>query len=400
MVSSDQLVFLILSTVAFLLVAESCRTIMSDEEKQELVKQLKCVNKPAIKSFQTDHGDILDCILLHNQLAFDHPLLKNRSVQMRPATIPEWITDNNNTSQKSGFLKFLQGGISCPNGTVIVKRTTMQDLIHAKCLKSMGLNYPRYVPSKGKNIDVAGHHFAVTEYRYLNYGAKGNLNIWDPEVLADQFSLSCLSIAGGPKAQLNSISAGWIVNPWLYLGHSRLYTYWTADGFKKTGCFSTQCPGFVQVSSKIPLGILIKPVSSYGGRQFEIDISMHQDRATGDWWLVLNDEYIGYWPKSLFTASGLAEGASFVSWGGEVYSPVTEKSPSMGSGHFPDEGFRKAAYVNGLKVIASTGQAITPTSYSLKTFSDSPKCYRAEYKPAYGEWSSGIFYGGPGGCTF
>ena len=49
-----------------------------------------------------------------------------------------------------------------------------------------------------------------------------------------------------------------------------------ADGFIKTGCFNTLCPGFVQVSTKIPLGYLFNQVSTYGGKQYEIKISIFQ----------------------------------------------------------------------------------------------------------------------------
>jgi len=117
--------------------------------------------------------------------------------------------------------------------------------------------------------------------------------------------------------------------------------------------------------------------------------------------VAFNNNYVGYWPKSLFTDVGLGHGGSLASWGGEVYSPVKEKSPSMGSGHFPKEGFKKAAFVNGLKVIDREIEKIrSPPVKDLRLFANSPKCYKVETKTGVGEeWSSAIFYGGPGGCT-
>ncbi|CAH2078185.1 unnamed protein product [Thlaspi arvense] len=404
--------------VALILVAEGHRKILLEEDEKELERLLNYINKPAIKSFQTEHGDILDCIDIHKQLAFDHPLLKNHTIQLRPTTIPKWTINN---SQKGGSLPFLQDGISCPNGTVVVKRTTHEDLIQAQRLKSMGFNYARYVSSEGTNIDLTGFHFSVGEYKYTHYGAKGNLNLWEPEVSPTQFSAASMLIAKGAKEKFQCIRAGWIVYQWLNRNHTRLYTYWTADGFTKTGCYNLLCPGFVQVSTKIPLGFLLQPVSTYGGQQYELEISIYEvalassnsdhlkvyvpyqnlsphDGKTEDWWLVVFGEHVGYWPNSLFTEGGLSHGASLASYGGEVYSPLNEKTPSMGSGHFPSEGYHKAAYVNGIEVVYDIGgTASRPPLYTIKTSSSTPNCYISEMKPNTPEvWLDALFYGGPG----
>ncbi|KAL0659612.1 hypothetical protein Bca4012_080197 [Brassica carinata] len=222
-------------------VAEAARrAILSQEEKKELERQLKAINKPAIKSFKTEHDEIFDCIDIHKQLAFDHHLLKNHTVQMKPTSVPKWNTSNNN-SQKVDPLQLLPRGISCPDGT-----------------------------------------FATVDYEYSTVsGVKGNINLWDLQVSQDQVSLATMAIAGGPIENLASISVGWMVNPLLYQDHIHLYTYWTADGYKKTGCHDIGCPGFVQVSKRIPLGVL-KPVSIYDGTQYQMELSLHQDRATRD----------------------------------------------------------------------------------------------------------------------
>lgn len=55
---------------------------------------------------------------------------------------------------------------------------------------------------------------------------------------------------------------------------------------------------------------------------------------------MFEDKYVGYQPNEIF--SNLAHGASLMSWGGEIYSTVTELSPPMGSGHFPEEGYRRS----------------------------------------------------------
>lgn len=125
-----------------------------------------------------------------------------------------------------------------------------------------------------------------------------------------------------------------------------------------------------------------------------------QDSKTGDWWLGVFDENVGYWPKSLFTEVGLVHGASLISYGGEVYSPVKEKSPHMGSGHLPIEGYLKAAYVNGIEVADEIdGKLSKPPISTVKPFSSTPNCYRAETKSDSKVPYDAIFYGGPGGCS-
>ncbi|KAL1200976.1 Protein neprosin [Cardamine amara subsp. amara] len=394
--SSTKLILLTLSTIAF--VTESRSTIPSEEEKKELEKLLNHINKPAIKSFQTKHGYILDCIDIQKQLAFDHPLLKNHSIQLKPTYIPKWTSDNT-TSQKSSSLPFQQNAnISCPLGTVIIKRTTLEDLIQIQHLKTLGFNYRT---SKDKRFDITGHHYALAEYYEENFGAMGNINVWDPYVKPDQFSLASISIGGGDKDTLQSISAGWIVSPNLNQHHSGLFIYWTASGYNETGCFNILCPGFVQVSSKFALGDLANPVSTYDGQQYHLIVSIFQDRVTRDWWFMLRDEPIGYLPRSLFDVNGLANKADRVYWGGEVFSAAKRRtSPIMGSGYFAQAGFKKAAFVNGLKVIDRISRKVTsPPISALIPFANSPNCYNIETKTGDGDWYRYIFYGGPEGCT-
>ncbi|EFH62255.1 hypothetical protein ARALYDRAFT_319549 [Arabidopsis lyrata subsp. lyrata] len=369
-------------------------------KKNELEKLLNHINKPAVKSFQTKHGYILDCIDIQKQLAFDHPSLKNHSIQLKPTIIPKWTRDNN-TSQKSSSLPFRQADdISCPLGTVIIKRTTLEDLIQFQRLKSLGFKYP--APQDGNCPGMNRHHFAIAQYYKDNDGARGNINIWDPFVKDDQLSPASISVESGLKDTLQSISAGWIVSPKLNQNHSGLFTYWSVNGYNKTGCYSTLCPGFVQVSSKFALGARAEPVSIYDGQQYQLEVSLFKDYYTGDWWFVLGDEPIGYWPRSLFHFEGLANGANRIFWGGEVFSSVENMiSPIMGSGHFPQEGFKKAAFVNGLKVIDHVSKEVrSPPTSGLMLFANSPTCYNVQTISTVGEeWSSAIFYGGPGGCT-
>ncbi|KAF8048619.1 hypothetical protein N665_2458s0006 [Sinapis alba] len=403
MASFNNFVLLLLLTFTLILVIEAAQergAIPSEEEKKELERQLKAINKPAIKSYKTKQGDIFDCINIHKQLAFDHHLLKNHSVQLKPKNVPEWIISNNN-SWKADPLQYLQEDINCPDGTVIVKRTTMQDLMHAQRLKAIGFSGPRNFLTERNNTDVTGPHYAATvNFGPSNfYGVKGNLNLWNPQVSQDQFSGAFMAVAGGPKKRLSSIYVGWMVNPSLYQispDHVHLYTHWGKDN-DKFGCYDITCPGFVQISKNIPLGGLLQPVSVYNGTQYEIKLSLYQDLGNGDWWFAYNNENVGYWPASLFM--GFEKGANYAAWGGQVYSPVTEKTPVMGSGHWPKEGLNKAAYVNNIKVIKGLGKVLDPERDRLKARETSSKCYRTLYGNGDKEpWLTTLSYGGPAGC--
>ncbi|XP_054779747.1 uncharacterized protein LOC129287565 [Prosopis cineraria] len=50
-------------------------------QKLEVQKLLNKLNKPAVKSIKSPDGDIIDCVSILNQPAFDHPKLKNHKMK-------------------------------------------------------------------------------------------------------------------------------------------------------------------------------------------------------------------------------------------------------------------------------------------------------------------------------
>ncbi|GMP41289.1 hypothetical protein CsSME_00011446 [Camellia sinensis var. sinensis] len=52
------------------------------QKLDDVHKQLKYLNKPALKSIKSPDGDIIDCVYISHQPAFDHPLLKNHTIQV------------------------------------------------------------------------------------------------------------------------------------------------------------------------------------------------------------------------------------------------------------------------------------------------------------------------------
>ncbi|GMJ12234.1 hypothetical protein like AT4G23370 [Hibiscus trionum] len=361
---------------------------ISEEENLEMERQLKLINKPPIKSFKTDYGDILDCIDIYKQHAFDHPLLKDHKVQMEPKNIPKWMMEGE-------FPRLLPNNIKCPPGSVLIKRTTKQDVIMAKKMKALGLNHPtssRFHTTDGAASSLA---FASVRYRKHNFGATTRMNVWAPSTLPGQSSMSSIWIANGPFQDLNVIEAGWAVHRLLFSdNHTRLLAYWTGDGHKTTGCYNYLCPGFVQVHREISLGLVLNQISVYNGVQHDIEIGILRD---GEWWLKYFNQFIGYWPQKLFFY--MYGGANNVEWGGHIFSPVKEPSPAMGSGHFPKDGLQnKSAYFKDTQIWDNV-HLIYPQPDQLVASSGRPDCYEAKLTPGVAPNPMDFFYGGPGQCN-
>ncbi|OAY82894.1 hypothetical protein ACMD2_25491 [Ananas comosus] len=134
-----------------------------------------------------------------------------------------------------------------------------------------------------------------------------------------------------------------------------------------------------------------------GVRRSRQAASASTDRETGHWWLEYGDDLkpVGYWPESLFT--GLKNPASLLNWGGHVLSPSSEKSPPMGSGHFPHEGFGKAAFVREVLIVDKGRHLVLPILENLDPMSSNYDCYRVDTLMYNGDGIT-FYYGGPGGC--
>ncbi|TVU02701.1 hypothetical protein EJB05_51771, partial [Eragrostis curvula] len=165
--------------------------------------------------------------------------------------------------------------------------------------------------------------------------------------------------------------------------NTRIFLYWT-------GCYS--CSGFIQTSSQIVIGGSISPVSIYNGSQYDINIYIQKDPKDGNWWLQLNSYVLGYWPGSIF--SHLAYNASYINWGGEVYTPdANQTTTPMGSGHFPEEGFGKASYIKNIQVLDSSNNLKSPSNISV--IAERPNCYNVQ-NSNNSDWGTSIYFGGPG----
>ncbi|CDY20606.1 BnaC08g14520D [Brassica napus] len=213
----------------------SCRVI--------LLKHLR------FKALQSSDGDIIDCVLLHHQPAFDHPRLRGHK-PLDPPERPRGHNKRRGLRPKSFQLWRMEGG-ACPEEHF------------GKKLK----HFKRDTSSNGHEVSLS---ILVEEY-----GAKASINVWAPQVQNQyEFSLSQIWIISGSFGNdLNTIEAGWQVSPELYGdNYPRFFTYWTNDAYQATGCYNLLCSGFVQTNSQVAIGAAISPSSSFKGGQFDITL--------------------------------------------------------------------------------------------------------------------------------
>ncbi|KAI9071735.1 hypothetical protein K1719_046301 [Acacia pycnantha] len=336
-------------------------------QKLEVEKLLKKLNKPAVKSIKSPDGDIIYCVSILKQPAFDHPKLKNHKIKMRPSSYPKGDDEKVDVSSKSTPIvqPWHQSG-SCPEGTIPIRRIKEEDILRANSIQQFGKKNFKRPPFRSYAKAQGSQEYATVYVRGDDryYGGKATINTWNPSVQFGEFSVSQIWLLNDDDvANTNTIEAGWQVNPQLYGDNTtRLFTYWTDDNGKTTGCYDLLCSGFVQLDAGVAVGASITPLSIYGNQsaQAAMKLTIWKDIKNGDWWIQYGPEkVIGYWPSALF--SQLSYNATVVEWGGEVINTRSNgqnTATQMGSGHFPAEGYGKASFFANIKIVNDKNQML------------------------------------------
>nr|CAD1818461.1 unnamed protein product [Ananas comosus var. bracteatus] len=192
----------------FLICCLSCAQA-GRQRKTDVHRHLKRLNKPAIKTIQSPDGDIIDCVHVSQQPAFDHPFLKNHTIQMRPSFHPEGrlYDQNKAASDQKGepMLQLWHQNGRCPANTVPIRRTRKDDMLRASSVNKYGRKKHKSTPNPlsvdPDLLNESGHQHAIA---YVEgdkyYGAKATINVWEPDIeQANEFSLSQLWILGVPS---------------------------------------------------------------------------------------------------------------------------------------------------------------------------------------------------------
>ncbi|XP_055822248.1 uncharacterized protein LOC129890794 [Solanum dulcamara] len=376
---------------------------LSKLEDMELEKQLKLLNKPAIKTVKTKYGDVYDCVDFYKQHAFDHPLLKDHKFhpKMKP-TLP-MIKQNSYASTTSRLSTIWSKDGGCPSGTVPIKRITKNDLIRQRDMP----------PPEPANFDheFAGSNNNITEQKasYMpSYGYKRAMaktpkdpnakftgggmaaSVYNPHVEGKQHSACRLRIQKGSDI----LQTGWRVDPTLYGDNKTRFFVHFQTG--KTHCFNVLCPGFVQVNHDIPLDTSFDHISQRGVITWEIILYIYKDQVYKNWWVLEGQNYtlVGFWPHAIFTE--LEGFATNVDWGGVAYNPPGVPEPPMGSSYFPIENSTFDAYCRSIAVSNEEGDSVG--IYNIVWLTENIFAYKVLFKTLL-EGSNSftyVLYGGPG----
>ncbi|KAL4302396.1 hypothetical protein GQ457_10G017660 [Hibiscus cannabinus] len=384
---------------------------------KEIDAKLKQLNKPAVKTIQSEDGDIIDCVDIYKQPAFDNPTLKNHVIQVKPSfDIKEEKSSTENESSKLVISQTWQRSGSCPEGTIPIRRIRREDLLRADSIDRFGRK-PREIVSKSSTTNHSYSHFPLINNTNIippplvnqsvamlftlgsNFiGAKGDINVWNPRLSSrsQEFTTAQIFVKSGPGDVFESLESGWTVFPNLYGDRrTRFFTHWTVNSYSSTGCFDLNCDGFVHTNPQIALGAAVEPVSTQRGEQYYIPLGIYMDPTSINWWLKYGDDTpIGYWPGTLF--SFLNHSSTLVEWGGRLYSPNVKKphhhtKAGMGSRHFASASYGKACFIRNI--------AIVDFSMALKypdwvgTWADEFNCYSL-YNDQ--QTSPVLYFGGPG----
>ncbi|KAG6499795.1 hypothetical protein ZIOFF_039587 [Zingiber officinale] len=369
MEGSQALVLFILCALLYHSVAaDHTARYLSEAEEKELQTQLKSLNKP-----YDEYGITFDCVDIYKQPAFDHPLLKNHTLQIKSISFPK-------SMNKNGSSETVKLPRRCPRGTVLIRRTTREDLIREKQIQRT-----KRIDLQEDTVTVeaytAGVSFSDLNESVKFYGISAILDVYQLSgVLDTQTSATQIVVNKGETGPLdyrNVVQAGFHVHHEAEGDNlTHFFTYWTTDGYQKTGCFNIHCAGFIQTSERVTPG-LVYTLSN-------LALSIFKDPKTSNWMLVNDKEWIGYWPKEIF--NNLAD-SSQIQLSATASSPTDQPSPPTGNGELGGASFKNITVLNGEL------NPYPPYVQHAETFLDIGKPF---YEAVYNV-DSGLFYGGPGG---
>ncbi|XP_042496181.1 uncharacterized protein LOC122075278 [Macadamia integrifolia] len=108
-------------------------------KSKRISAHLRRINKPSVKTIQSPDGDLIDCVPLHLQPAFDHPELKGQKPLDQPER-PKGYEEPD--SVPDSFQLWTNSGELCPGGTIPIRRTKEEDILRARSIRRFGSKGP------------------------------------------------------------------------------------------------------------------------------------------------------------------------------------------------------------------------------------------------------------------
>jgi hypothetical protein len=245
------------------------------------------------------------------------------------------------------------------------------------------------------------------------YGSGGFINVWDAggPATSSETNISQVAMFWRGSGAGESVEAGKIEYPDIDSGSSSAYFFtffnnnnWGAEG-NWTASYNARKAGWQQSGTKAPGMSLTSSVG--GGTQQEIYVEIRRN-STNDWWIWLNDEWIGYYPNckqlncangTLFTSSGMLNTAANIYWYGEVYdsSAPAATTTDMGSGQWAAVGGGYSAYLRNMLYYPTINTWTYFGATPALAVTDS-NCYTGDgvYTSTLSNWQNYFNLGGPG----
>jgi Neprosin len=283
--------------------------------------------------------------------------------------------------------------ISCPSGTIPMRRMTLSQMTKFPTLAAYLSKTPYGKRAAGPGITPGGPHRYAYGYQYVtNYGGNSWLNVWNP---SGNFTLSQQWYVNGSGSGTQTVEGGWVNYPAEFGSQSVLFIFSTPNDYA-SGCYNLQCAGFVQTTSAAALGAPFSNYSSYGGTQYGFGLQWKY--YDGNWWMFYQNNAVGYYPGSVFNGGPMGNNSALTEYGGETYTP-SGGWPQMGSGKFASAGWTQAAFQNTIFYIPQNVSGGTGVWSSLTPVETNPDCYTIAYTSSAngGSWGTYFYFGGPGG---
>lgn len=207
--------------------------LMPGKKILEVREKIKHLKSNTVSRLQRGDGDIIDCIDIYKQPAFDHPALRNHTIQMAPSydpNIEETTTKANRLQNQDSSMnlasRLWQKSGSCPKGTIPVRRLPQKVPLKTNSLEDYGRKKPCSSPPLTRinkdissNLQQSNRSVAILLTEGYSYsGVKGDIKVWNPHVESDdEYSTSQVSLKSGPYYDFESVEAGWAVSKTLLI---------------------------------------------------------------------------------------------------------------------------------------------------------------------------------------
>jgi Neprosin len=326
--------------------------------------------KDIVHSFNTVHGEQIDCIPLSAQPSVKAMLARGMKATLpippAPPGPPPGPPPFDGSPDENGNAR------SCPADTVPQHRPSLQTIEDAGGVVAFQARAGKRPHPAGQldcvNYTTPGNSWDhAAGYQYLTYqGALTFTSVWNPyvEYPAQEHSLSQLWAIGGtcefdgtrgqvsdpcnPSNAVQSLEVGWMVGANDYTSASVpvLFTFVTQDGYFSKNCYGGtnkgSCCGtgdcFIPANgAQYVLGTQFTP-STVGNVPNEIAIQVWNGSAQGypAWYIWINGYLIGgYLTSSTYTGQ-MQTAATYLQVGGEVYDAYNNNEHTatyMGSGY-------------------------------------------------------------------